>query len=33
MNDLLEPQDDAATPLGPEEREGLVPSYITLTSA
>jgi Fic-DOC domain mobile mystery protein B len=30
MNDPLGPQDDAATPLSPEEREGLIPSYITL---
>lgn len=28
--DPLGPQDDAATPLSPEEREGLIPSYITL---
>jgi Fic-DOC domain mobile mystery protein B len=32
MNDPLGPQDDAATPLSPEEREGLIPSYITLRS-
>lgn len=32
MNDLLEPQDDAATPLTAEEREGLLPSYIALRS-
>lgn len=32
MTDPLGPQDDAATPLGPEEREGLIPSYITLRS-
>jgi Fic-DOC domain mobile mystery protein B len=30
MTDPLGPQDDAATPLSPEEREGLIPSYITL---
>lgn len=30
MIDPLGPQDDAATPLSPEEREGLIPSYITL---
>lgn len=30
MNDPLGPQDDATTPLSPEEREGLIPSYITL---
>ena len=30
MSDPLFDQDDAATPLGPEEREGLIPSYITL---
>jgi Fic-DOC domain mobile mystery protein B len=30
MTDPLEPQDDAATPLAAEEREGLIPSYITL---
>ena len=29
MKDPLGPQDDAATPLSPEEREGLIPSYIT----
>jgi hypothetical protein len=32
MNDPLGPQDDAATPLSPEERAGLIPSYITLRS-
>lgn len=30
MTDPLGPQDDAATPLSPQEREGLIPSYITL---
>jgi Fic-DOC domain mobile mystery protein B len=30
MNDPLGSQDDAATPLSEEEREGLIPSYITL---
>ena len=30
MTDPLEDQDDAATPLSVEEREGLIPSYITL---
>ena len=30
MTDPLFDQDDAATPLAPEEREGLIPSYITL---
>jgi len=30
MSDPLFEQDDAATPLAPEEREGLIPSYITL---
>ena len=30
MNDPLGPQDDAATPLSPEEREGLKLSYVTL---
>ncbi len=30
MSDPLFDQDDAATPLAPEEREGLIPSYITL---
>lgn len=30
MTDLLFEQDDAATPLSEEEREGLIPSYITL---
>lgn len=30
MIDALGPQDDAATPLNPGEREGLIPSYITL---
>ncbi len=30
MSDLLYDQDDAATPLEPEEREGLIPSYIAL---
>ena len=32
MTDPLGPRDDAATPLGEEEREGLTPSYITLRS-
>jgi Fic-DOC domain mobile mystery protein B len=30
MPDPLLEEDDAATPLAPEEREGLIPSYITL---
>lgn len=30
MTDPLGEQDDAATPLSPDEREGLIPSYITL---
>ncbi|KRT56717.1 hypothetical protein Ga0076813_10161, partial [endosymbiont of Ridgeia piscesae] len=30
MTDPLYEQDDAATPLSEEEREGLIPSYITL---
>ena len=30
MTGPLDQQDDAATPLGEEEREGLIPSYITL---
>jgi Fic-DOC domain mobile mystery protein B len=30
LTDPLLEQDDAATPLTPEEREGLIPSYITL---
>ena len=30
MSDPLFDQDDAATPLAPEERDGLIPSYITL---
>jgi Fic-DOC domain mobile mystery protein B len=30
MNDPLGPRDDAETPLSPEEREGIIPSYITL---
>jgi hypothetical protein len=30
MSDHLFEQDDAATPLAPEEREGMIPSYITL---
>lgn len=30
MTDPLFDQDDAATPLTPEEREGLIPSYISL---
>lgn len=30
MNDPLLEQDDAATPLTAEEREGLIPSYVTL---
>jgi Fic-DOC domain mobile mystery protein B len=29
MSDLPAPQDDRATDLSPEEREGLIPSYIT----
>ena len=29
MSDLLAPQDDGATELSPEEREALIPSYIT----
>jgi Fic-DOC domain mobile mystery protein B len=32
LNDPLEPQDDAGTPLTEEEKEGLIPSYITLRS-
>lgn len=32
MTDRLYEQDDANTPLTPEEREGLIPSYITLRS-
>ncbi len=32
MNDILAEQDDASTPLEPEEQEGLIPSYITLRS-
>ena len=32
MTDPLVPQDDAGTELIPEEREGLIPSYITLRS-
>jgi Fic-DOC domain mobile mystery protein B len=32
MSDPLGPQDDAGTDLSPEEREGLIPSYITLRS-
>lgn len=32
MNDPLGPRDDMATPLTEEEREGLIPSYITLRS-
>ena len=32
MTDPLVPQDDAGTELSPEEREGLIPSYITLRS-
>ena len=32
MTDPLFEQDDAATPLSEEEREGLIPSYITLRS-
>lgn len=30
MDPLLEHQDDAATPLAPEERNGLLLSYVTL---
>ena len=30
MTDPLTEQDDASTPLSPEEREGLIPSYIAL---
>lgn len=30
MSDPLEEQDDAATPLSPEERDRLIPAYITL---
>ncbi len=30
MTDPLAEEDDASTPLSPEEREGLIPSYITL---
>lgn len=30
MTDPLDPQDDAGTPLSPDEREGLIPSYIAL---
>lgn len=30
VSDSLFEQDDAATPLAPEERQGLIPSYITL---
>jgi Fic-DOC domain mobile mystery protein B len=30
MSDLLFDKDDSGTPLTPEEREGLIPSYITL---
>ena len=30
MTDPLAEQDDASTPISPEEREGLIPSYITL---
>jgi len=30
MADPLAEEDDASTPLSPEEREGLIPSYITL---
>jgi Fic-DOC domain mobile mystery protein B len=30
MKNLLGPRDDAETPLSPEEREGIIPSYITL---
>lgn len=32
MTDPLLEQDDANTPLTPEEREGLIPSYVTLRS-
>lgn len=32
MNDPLVPTDDAGTPLTAEEREGLIPAYITLRS-
>jgi len=30
MTDLLAEQDDASTPLSPDERQGLIPSYIAL---
>ena len=30
MSDLLLEEDDASTPLAAEEREGLIPSYVTL---
>jgi len=30
MNDPLEPQDDAATPLAEEEKDDLIPGWITL---
>ena len=30
MSDPLTEQDDAATPLDEEERDGLIPAYITL---
>jgi fido (protein-threonine AMPylation protein) len=30
MTDPLIEEDDASTPITPEEREGLIPSYITL---
>jgi hypothetical protein len=32
MTGPLDQQDDAQTPLSEEEREGLIPSYITLRS-
>jgi Fic-DOC domain mobile mystery protein B len=32
VTDQLDPRDDAETPLSPEEREGIIPSYITLRS-
>lgn len=32
MKDELDPRDDAETPLDPDEREAIIPSYITLRS-